>query len=251
MHKSILYLLGLLVMLLPFGTSSMSNSNAMAIGEEYDSDYYQRYAMDMLNDYEDLSSYANEDYDSEYPSYKSDYNEEYKSYGNNDYKSKDSNSISISKIKCENVNNNFNNVVIGNLSIGNSGKGGSASDDRSNGVLSANAYSGNNGERYNNGYQKDKDVTCIINNNNTIITEGGGNVTEPLTCEECFIEFLSETQIIGQIGTTSLEEYCNSIEGLGVSEAEFRNDLAFIGVSPANINALIECLINAGIQFGP
>ena len=59
----------------------------------------------------------NNNYNLKYPSYKQDSN----SYGYDDkYKSKDrDSSVRINKIKCENVNNNFNNVVIGNLSIGN------------------------------------------------------------------------------------------------------------------------------------
>ena len=64
MHKSIIFLLGFLVFLLPFGTSSMNNSNAMAITEdEYYTDQYMDYANDMVsNEYKEESSYANDDY---------------------------------------------------------------------------------------------------------------------------------------------------------------------------------------------
>jgi len=53
-------------MLLPFGTN-MSNSNVMAIPENEDyTDQYMRYTMDIVNDYEDGSSYSNDGgYDSE------------------------------------------------------------------------------------------------------------------------------------------------------------------------------------------
>jgi hypothetical protein len=58
MHKSIIFLLGLLVFLIPIGPSSiMSNSNVMAF-EDYgyeeagyeEADQYENYAMDMAND---------------------------------------------------------------------------------------------------------------------------------------------------------------------------------------------------------
>jgi hypothetical protein len=62
MHKLAIILLGLLVMLLPFGTS-MNNSNALVI-EEYDKDPYMRYAMDIANGYEDES--GNNNYELEY-----------------------------------------------------------------------------------------------------------------------------------------------------------------------------------------
>lgn len=289
MHKSIIFLLGFLVFLLPFGPSSMNISNAMAITEaEYYTDQYMGYANDMVNEYEDESSYANNGYGSEqdrtygnnngnnnYDSERQSYKSDYKSYENNDYKSKDrdsSNSVSISKIKCENVNNNFNNVVIENLNIGNSGNGGSASDDGSNGDQSANAYR-NNGEGYHNdGYQKDKDITCIITNNNTIITSDGSNTTEPPTaCELCFtnatvvdaIEATLELPggiplegvFLEDIGAEvlTIKDLCEYIE-----DQDFVSDFAFnfilselvddtAGISQESIEAIEDCLILAGV----
>jgi hypothetical protein len=87
----------------------------------------------------------NNNYDLKYPSYKQDSN----SHRYDDkYKSKDrDSSVRISKIECENVNNNFNNVGIGNLSIGNSGSRGVVSDDGINGASTENAF-GNNGEKH-------------------------------------------------------------------------------------------------------
>ena len=271
MHKSVIYLLGLLVILMPIGTSM----NVMGIAEnEYYTDKYMGYANDMVNEYEDESSYANNDgyesdsssygndnYDLEYPSYKHDYNSDYQSYGyDNKYKSKDKDrdsSVSTSKIKCENVNNNFNNNVIENLNIGNSGRGGDTSDDRTNGVLSANA-NGNNGERYNDGYQKAKGVSCIINNNNTIITAGNAtddNGNEILTCEECFNAFLTPEQIDAFLPTQgnfeTLADYCAdaTAPNTTVSEAGVRQALTQIGVSQPDIDSLIECLENIGVIF--
>ena len=236
----------------------------------YDTDEYTKYAMNMVNESEDERSYANDGYGSEdgsygnnnyhreYSSYQPDYKQDDRLYGYDEkYKSKDketSNSISISKIKCENVNNNFNNNVIGNLSIGNSGRGGVASDDGTNGALNANAY-GNNGERYNDGYnKKDKDFSCIINNNNTInnVIEGNETTPEvPLTCIECFEEFLTPAEfelIVSAIG--SLDRFCDVVLP-DLFESDLREFLEFRGIEGDSIDNLIECLLEAGIVFLP
>ena len=121
--------------------------------------YYEDEPSYVNDGYElDQSLYENNNYDLKYPSYKQDSN----SYGYDDkYKSKDRDiNVRISKIKWENVNNNFNNIVIGNLSIGNSGSRGVVSDDGINGASTANTF-GNNGEKYYDGYQKDKDIKCV------------------------------------------------------------------------------------------
>ena len=80
MHKSaIIFLLGFMVILLPFGPSNISNANAIA-EDEYYADQYENYAMDMAND--------------------------------NYYKSQGSDFIK--KIKCNNINANLN----GDIDIG-------------------------------------------------------------------------------------------------------------------------------------
>ena len=181
MNKSIIILLGLLVVLLPFGSSNLiNNANAIASEDEYYTEQYDRYANDEYKS--DRSSYGNSNYDREYPSYKPDYKQDDRSYGyeDNKYKSKDKerNIVSISNINCNTVNYNFDNVAIGNFSNGNSGIGGSVANDGNNGALNANANG--NVAGYSDGYQKGKDITCIsnINNNNTNIQTGnGGNAT--------------------------------------------------------------------------
>jgi hypothetical protein len=138
MHKSIIFLLGFLVFLLPFGTSSMSNSNALA-SEEYryeEADQYENYATDMAND-----NY-------------------YKSQGN-DF---------IKKIKCNNINSNLNGLeaTIGTddlLGIG-AGESLQERDD-----ASANAYG------YGEGYNGNFDLDCINNNNNAGGGQTGGEGT--------------------------------------------------------------------------
>lgn len=273
MHKSIIFLLGLLmVMLLPFGTGMNIFSTANAIAEsEYYTDQYMGYADDMVNYYEDESSYANNDgygserdrssyennnyYDrEEYPSYKSDYNSEYnsdyQSYENKDYKSKDkdrdSNSVSISKINCNSVNYNVVGNVTGDNNIGNDGREEVAD---SNGALGANTY----GERYNDGYQKDNGISCQITNNNTIVT-GGGNATNgngniPLTCEECFDELTAGQLLsLGQIyNVDTLEGLCLALPG--TSEFTFVDALDLVGVSEEVAIEIVECLERAGIVF--
>jgi hypothetical protein len=287
MHKSIvILLLGLLAFLLPFGPSSMSISNVIAITEnEYYTDQYMGYAEDMVNEYEDSSSYANNDgykpdrssygnnnYDSEYPSYKSDYKQHSNSYEYDDkYKSKDI--VSISKINCINNNVNINGNNTGDINVGNSGRGVSADDGTNGGVLAGNEF-GNDGERYSDGYnKKDNGIVCEIDNsnNNTIITTGGnatdGDVPEPITCELCFtlnaneleierieerlFEFTEESEEIGTL--TTIEQLCQALrnavpltpEGNEVVVNLLRDITADLLVQ--NADAILECLEELGL----
>jgi hypothetical protein len=262
MHKSIvIFLLGLLAFLLPFGPS-MNTSNAMAITEaEYYTDQYLEYANDMVNEYEDEPSYANDGYksdrssygnnnynDREYPSYKQDD----RSYGYDDkYKSKDknSNSVSLSKINCNSVNYNVLGDVTGDNNIGNDG----TAAPNSNGALSTNAY-GSNGERYNDGYQKERGITCQINNDNSIIAATDGEI-DP--CAECF-EPLTPAQIESVAGNLlglppgspeAVEAICNFLSENDITETSFRAFLDFAGVSTTVQNTLITCLEGAGVVF--
>jgi hypothetical protein len=93
---------------------------------------------------------------------------------------------------------------------------------------------------------------CIIYDNDSIVIEGAGNVTDgngdvPETCEECFERFLTEAQITLLLGSATLEGYCDAVELGNLNEAEVREDLATANVSAANIDALIECLQNLAI----
>jgi hypothetical protein len=212
----------------------------------------------------DRKSYDN-GYESQYPSsYKSDYKPAYPSYGKDDRDKSKYSKVDIKKIRCINTNLNINGNNTGNVSIGNKGQVTAAEEE----YLGASSSSGSEygDERYYDGYNNKKDIgfECIINNNNTNVvlagggnvTDGNGNITEPQTCEECFRAFLTEDQISDFLplgGSLSLEEFCNSVEsgGFDIDESVFRSNLASIGVSVANINALIECLENSGIQFNP
>jgi len=124
-------------MLLPFGTSSiMNNSNAMAIGEDYDyeADQYKNYAMDMAND--------------------------------NYYKSQ--NSDFIQKIKCNNINanvNGFNGIKLGTLPT--SDLGALAIDEAQADEDGRGGYDGRSS-----GHDSNSRVVCINNNNNTNVING-------------------------------------------------------------------------------
>ncbi len=286
MHKSIIYLLGLLVILMPIGTSM----NAMAITEnEYYTDKYMGYANDMVNHYEDESSYANDgyesdrssygndNYDPEYPRYKPDYKQHSNSYEYDDkYKSKDI--VSISKINCINNNVNINGNNTGDINVGNSGRGVSADDGTNGGVLAGNEF-GNDGERYSDGYnKKDNGIVCEIDNsnNNTIITTGGnatdGDVPEPITCELCFtlnaneleIERIEEilfevTEESEEFGTlTTIEQLCQALRNAMPLTPEQNEVIVNLlreitgDLLVQNSDAILECLDELGlIDFTP
>jgi hypothetical protein len=179
--------------------------------------------------------------------------------GNNNYnKLKDS--VIIEKIKCINININFLGNT-GDINLGNTGEV-TPTSVAAKEEADLTAYSSADGygneryydDRYNN--KKDIGFVCVINNNNnnTNVVSGGDSAT--LTCEECFRAFLTETQISAFLplgGSTTLEGFCNSVEsgGFSIDESVFRSNLATVGVSTGNIDALIACLKNLGIQFNP
>ena len=90
-------------------------------------------------------------------------------------------------------------------------------------------------------------VVCIYNN---IPLE-----PIPLTCEECFNEFLKPQQINAFLALitepTTLEALCDVyLSGtVVVTEIDFITDLTGLGVSPANAGNLVECLKNLGVPF--
>ena len=102
---------------------------------------------------------------------------------------------------------------------------------------------------------------------NVIGLQAGGKILreapEDRSCEECFERFLSQEQIDALIQSfaitqsdgsvtpfTTSEQVCNFLEliaDVGVSfEADLRVVLESIGVDPATIDLVIECLIDAG-----
>src|SRR5215211_1619107 len=82
----------------------------------------------------------------------------------------------------------------------------------------------------------------------------------PITCEECFEQILTPVQIsayLQQVNPSSpptLEEFCNDVGPGGIfdiSESVFRTNLAAVDVEFEDIDALIACLENVGIEFSP
>jgi hypothetical protein len=79
----------------------------------------------------------------------------------------------------------------------------------------------------------------------------------PTTCEECFEQILTHAQISAYLTTigpsATLEQFCEDLEsgGFSLSEAGFRSALASVDVEFADIDALIACLENVGIEFSP
>jgi hypothetical protein len=124
------------------------------------------------------------------PYYEEEYYQEYPLYnGNNDYKSKDSNVI-LNKIKCNNINDNLNNVDVNSgLPNGNDALAEIQAADE--GLATTTANGRGDGERNGNDFR----FVCINNNdneNNVVVV----NETTPIpptppdtiTCEECFTE---------------------------------------------------------------
>jgi hypothetical protein len=163
-----------------------------------------------------------------------------KPYGkNNSYPSKDS-----SNVKCNNINanvNGFNGVEVGTLPTALNGLAtdeAQASDEDEIGASSAGSGSGRPS-----GHDNDSRFVCINNNNNVIVER-----EEPLTCEECFETFLTDAEI-EQFGT-SLAEVCLALSSEEISAEQFVSDLvAEVGVPLERANDLVECLIEAGIEF--
>jgi hypothetical protein len=127
---------------------------------------------DYDNDYEDKKSYDRNDYKSKYSSYEK--------YDKNYYESeKDSNSVSIKKVKCNNINVNLNGI---DVNIGGLPSNGPVTDpiavtqevedddEESNSIENENdeSFEGRDG-------QSDSDtnsrILCINNNNNIVVGE--------------------------------------------------------------------------------
>ena len=182
---------------------------------------------------------------------------------NNNYnKLKDN--VSIEKIKCNNININFLGNNTGDINLSNNGQVTPTSGaDTEEGY--SNAYS-SDGERYNEGYNNNKEdigFVCTINNNNTNF---GGNqtISKPSTCEECFTAipathlpvlnaYLAVNPVV--IGTESeivgnIEGLCNLIQNEPpntISQAQIESILgeAFSNLagSESIIDSIIECLL--------
>ena len=195
--------------------------------------------------------YYEDGYESEYTQYMQDYKSEYPLYpDNSDYKSKDSSSSVINKIKCNNINSNNNGVDV-SLGVPNNDDAiaeAQAADNEGQ-ATSANEWGYGNEYKQN---SNDFKFVCVNNNDNefnVVVVNETTPIPPPpppdtITCEECFEEtlsplafaqlnaFLAEGQITITIGgemitPRSLTELCEALQDATALEIfEIFNSLA-------------------------
>jgi hypothetical protein len=239
--------------------------------KKYDSYGPPVYGMDD-NSYDDRKSYGNDN----------SYKPQYTSYGKDDKRDKSSKdskkSVDINKIKCINTNLNINGNNNADINVGNKGQGYSGA--YSSGVNGEEGYNGYYDEYEKKGKGFDD---CIIDNNNTntnIISGGNQTTPEDLACEECFaVNSTLQTEIIDALvefngslaasdeesgliitsGIDTIEQLCEILEssaelfGAPVSSGLLDDVLAFLltgeffDIEVPALDALIECLLEAGI----
>jgi hypothetical protein len=211
---------------------------------------------DYDNDYEEKKSYDKDDYKSEYSSYGK--------YDDRDHdKSKKDSSISVSikKVKCNNINVNLNgiDVNIGGLPINGpvTDPVAVAQEEDDDEEIESNSIESNEDEsyEYKNGksYSGADSIVCINNNNNIV-----GEEEPELTCEECFTENLDEeqlenlTSLLTRTDVEDLEGLCEALSDPTLSNQEKFNGLAII-FSAAEITdedaffKVLECLEDLGL----
>jgi hypothetical protein len=191
-----------------------------------------------------------------------------KSYGkDNSYKSKDSNSVSIKKIKCNNINVNVNGLEIDGLppALSTLLTDGEADEGERGSSYYGSASGGSYGDGQS-GSDKDFKFICINNNNNTVIgiDEDGVGVTPPpppgptITCEECFTTNLNETQldsllsILPAIEFENLESFCEFLSNSTIPNDNRLFALLVVlgaieGITDEDFLAVFECLVELGL----
>src|ERR687898_3390559 len=186
-----------------------------------------------------MDSYAKKAYGSD------DSKSQYSTYGKDNEKSKDS--VSIKKVKCNNINLNLNGV---NITAGGSANGGANGAAEGSESIAANGYGNGNGERKHVDKKDGFTFICINNNNNNVT---GGNVTAPPAptpepeppvneCEECFDNLTVDLQVIlnaalaegftiGELEVpagSTVEELCELLDGVAPLEITLRDLIGFI-----------------------
>ena len=184
-------------------------------------------------------------------------------YGKDSYKSKESSSVFVKKINCNNINVNVNGLDVNVLSPVINGLA-SEAQTADEGQTGASYYgSGKTSYGGQSGSDNDFKFICINNNNNnnTVVVGNGTTTPEPLTCEECLTTILTEDELNDLISTTiaftSLEEICNFIDTSFESESQrlFINQYLFdatndVNISTEKINAILDCLEEIyGVDF--
>ena len=184
--------------------------------------------------------------------------------GKDSYKSKDSSSAIVKKVKCNNIDVNVNGLEITALPPSLSGlltDEAQATDEGERGASSYGSGEGSYGSGGQSGYDNKNSFkfVCINNNNNTVIGgEEEPEVPEPtITCEECFTEILNATELEqfleeAFIPTATIEQDCIVLSSGLVAEEDLRDVLEFVlSEQDERIDDIIECLIEAGIEFDP
>jgi hypothetical protein len=211
---------------------------------------------DYDNDYEDKKSYDKDDYKSEYSSYG-------KYYRDHDKSEKDSKSVSIKKVKCNNINVNLNGIDVNIGGLPNNGPvtepiAVAQEEEDDDDETESNSIENDNNESYEHKDGKsdantNSKIICINNNNNIVVAE-----EEPETCEECFTTVLDEEELddliqaitVDSLGTvSSLGELCDFIDEISdiIEERAFISDRLFVlggdvGISEDEINEILDCL---------
>jgi hypothetical protein len=102
--------------------------------------------------------------------------------------------------------------------------------------------------------QEAQNVICTHPGENAAYSQEGAAASTNLTCEQCFMKFLSgdvQIPLLFKLAkVTSLTELCDRLPR--VTEAELEAVLIKrIGVSEPVAAQIIQCLIDAGIHFAP
>ena len=204
--------------------------------------------------------YEDNRYDPQYPSEytnNNSYESEYPSYPDNSYyKSKDSSSVN--KIKCNNINSNNNGVDV-SLGVPND-------DDAITEAQAEDESQTTTANGWRDGYkQNDNDFRfiCINNNDNenniVVINETIPEPEPTITCEECFTEILTVTELEQFLEVAfdvpvpvTIEQACIVFSSGLVTEEIVRFYLEMVlPEQDDRIDDIIECLIEAGIELLP
>ncbi|MGE0242647.1 MAG: hypothetical protein AB7F53_04580 [Nitrososphaeraceae archaeon] len=236
---------------------------------------------------EDKKSYDKDNYDSKFSYYKDDYKSEYSSYGKDKSKDSSSSSVSIKKIKCNNINVNLNGIDanIGGLPINGPVTDPVAlaqevedDDDEESNSIESNDYESFEGRDGKSDSDTNSSIVCINNNNNIVVQEEPVPPVPPVPpvdeCILCFDETTPEVRDavidaleaegplvivpgVYEVPDTviTIEELCEWLVENGplfLTQEQIENLIdSFIdanpGLSRADVEELVQCLIDAEI----
>jgi len=188
-------------------------------------------------------------------------------YGKDSYKSKDSSSVFVKKINCNNINVNVNGLEITVLPPALSGLLTDEAQAVDEGQYGSSSYG--SGEGSSGGGQSGYDnnsfkFVCINNNNNTVIAvnETTPQPQQPKTCEECFTHNLSLEQVnrvsavLSNTNFTSLQVLCEfTLSNPTVSNENklflISNIFLRAGIPDEDTMRVLECLDRLGLIILP